>query len=930
MSSTAHQDSGSSPVATNPVAAAAEQSFDPLGQLAPTAADLMSDSELRAAVEGALHDVAIAARSAGRGDAVEVALLLTQLCQILSVSEPADGEHVGHIAEFVARHVPSLHSVLSGQEDGDLNGMAEEARRSWGELLELTDVAGFESEAWSDLASEETEQGEDDEELSAPSEQELSLILSALSGSEDDPSSSAEEEEPSNDTRSPATFDDGVPATFPVLDATAGQPELEGELLEAYLDDASRCLAGIESAALAFAQKPDDRQALQQICRELHTLKGASASVELSVLADYLHRVEEYVQANCDEGASVEPANLLATVDVIRSQMAELQPTPTASSESNTAIVPRADEGGHDAEETVRVKASQLDRLMDLLAELVMLRNGRESSIGSLQHLNDELTRCSTRLRFEGDVPGHSVAGTNPVREVANDVLEISRAQREICDQVVGENLAVTRFIRNFRQELTEVRRLPISGLFRRLQRAVHDAASIEGKQVRLELVGEHAGLERSLQERLYEPLLHIVRNSVGHGIEDAATRTAAGKDPCGTVTLEARGASNLLILEVRDDGRGLDYDALRRRGIERGILPADQPATREELAQLIFHPGFSTRESANAVAGRGVGMDVVAESLSKMRAWVEVQSEPGQGTKIRLSIPLRSVIEHTMVFRCGGQLFAVPMQFVREASQPGPNAGSDQLTSVRYSELFGQPSDSEETPGHQITLGYGRKLHQASGDVTSQTSGRQFAILVDEIVGPEEVVVRPLPPLLRHQSLVSGVTLSGSGELLLLLDSQRLIELGLRRSAGRKRSDRSETATPIRPTLHRVLVVDDSISARRCVARAVRHFGLETVEAADGQEALALLAQGGFAAVFSDLDMPHMNGFELLREVSSRDLNVPVTIVSSRSEEECKSQAIEFGAVAYFTKPASEARVGEVLGRLGLLAGRGDGEKVQ
>ena len=182
--------------------------------------------------------------------------------------------------------------------------------------------------------------------------------------------------------------------------------------------------------------------------------------------------------------------------------------------------------------------------------------------------------------------------------------------------------------------------------------------------------MGEDAGIERSLQQRLvraataHRPQLRLPRH------RNRRRTSRSGKHPIGTITLEAKSGPDLFVIEIRDDGRGLDYDAIRRRGVESGLLAADQAASREELSQLIFQPGFSTRQTANQVAGRGVGMDVVASTLQRMRGWLEVDSEPQQGTRIRLSFPLPSVIQHAMVFRSAGQLFALPMQSVQSAGE--------------------------------------------------------------------------------------------------------------------------------------------------------------------------------------------------------------------------------------------------------------------
>ena len=337
----------------------------------------------------------------------------------------------------------------------------------------------------------------------------------------------------------------------------------------------------------------------------------------------------------------------------------------------------------------VRVKSSQLNRLMDMLAELVMLRNRRETELSDLQEVYHELIGSVSKMRLlsnEGSVVSNACTSLQ-LSEVANDVLEVAQHVRDCARPVAEGNTAVSQFIRQFRQELVALRRTPVSGLFRRLQRVVRDAANAEDKEVRLQLIGEDAGIERSLQQRLYEPLLHIVRNSVCHGIERPEERTKSGKPSSGTITLEAKSGPDLFVIEIRDDGRGLDYDAIRRRGIESGLLASDQGASREELSQLIFHPGFSTRQSANQVAGRGVGMDVVASTIQRMRGWFEIDSEPNQGTRIRLSFPLPSVIQHAMVFRSGGQLFALPMQSVRSAGE-----SNQESACLCFSQMLGFP----------------------------------------------------------------------------------------------------------------------------------------------------------------------------------------------------------------------------------------------
>ena len=198
-----------------------------------------------------------------------------------------------------------------------------------------------------------------------------------------------------------------------------------------------------------------------------------------------------------------------------------------------------------------------------------------------------------------------------------------------------------------------------------------------------MEILGEGTGLEQEIQERLYEPLLHIVRNSVSHGIESPEARAERGKSTTGTVTVEAHSNAQRLVIEVRDDGAGIDYTAVRRRAIEKGLIAANQQMSEPELGKLIFHPGFSTREQASEVSGRGVGMDIVATTIEQLRGRIDVESEAGRGTIMRLTIPLRTGIEHVMVFRASGQLFALPMQSVKAANADANNSERIQLNEV-------------------------------------------------------------------------------------------------------------------------------------------------------------------------------------------------------------------------------------------------------
>lgn len=894
-----------------------------------------------------LREICEATRDAEDRDVFEFCSLVDQ---VINLHDGSDDEQ--QLVGFIRDGIEEIQRLVSDHQSNSerLESLRSQAIDCWGDFLssadETLDDVDPGVDAWgSDEGDFDEFDSEEDVDLVAPSAEEISSLLGQLGSvaPQHHDSSSPTETEPSGNSfpREPShgepTPDDGDVVDGPVEGATSSAPTttleldagsrdsgnasaaiaaLDPELREAFLDDASSCISSMEDSLLKLEHDPGDADALNQICRELHTLKGASGSVGLADLASQVHELEDRLRDDHAAGRAPEIDSLLKSVDAIRSQISSGKPAASsqataepmaaelkAASERTPAMPSLADfsDGAND-DEMVRVKSSQLNRLMDMLAELVMLRNRRETELSDLQEVYHELIGSVSKMRLlsnEGSVISDACTSLQ-LSEVANDVLEVAQHVRDCARPVAEGNTAVSQFIRQFRQELVALRRTPVSGLFRRLQRVVRDAANSEGKEVRLQLIGEDAGIERSLQQRLYEPLLHIVRNSVCHGIEHPEERTKIGKPPSGTITLEARSGPDLFVIEIRDDGRGLDYDAIRRRAVESGLLASDQVASREELSQLIFHPGFSTRQTANQVAGRGVGMDVVATTIQRMRGWLEIDSIPEQGTRIRLSFPLPSVIQHAMVFRSAGQLFALPMQSVRSFGE-SERAG----VCLSFSEMLGCPP--AETSQHIV-------LACESPSATGGDEHSSVTLVVDEVIGPEEVVVRPLPALLRQHPFCSGATLSGMGRTVLFLDARRLVETRLRdmEGGGSKVSQTLVASNAgARKSVHRsrVLVVDDSLSARKRVVRSLRRYQVEITEACDGKQALELIKKQRFDAIFSDMEMPHVDGMELLREVNSPDRQnpPPVVIISSRNEDQFTSRAKELGAVNYLIKPLAD-----------------------
>ena len=870
----------------------------------------------------------------------QVANLAERMSQ-LSELATADSRDSGsdHSLAIAVRNFLNKHLTVILGIEGDDRAVAtvmSEARDNWQDYLEafetFDDGHADTQDSWDDGFADPF----DDSDIDAPVNEleteedygsQIDLMLSAINGIEN-PGENSEAQQPAAEmfTESASPASNSVTASDD-SDAIA-LLQADHEMLEAYLDDASGCVASMEKSVLALEAEPSQADPVRQFCRELHTLKGASATVGLSGLATFLHNLETKLESLFDgDQCQAEPDLLLNAVDTIRDRIESLSEpsgssatdrgteTAAASPTNETQITPArkvnlGDGGGDEA--SIRIRAAQLDRLMDMLAELVVLKNRREQHQTDFNRLNEELTRCSTRLRFASDATSSNTQSDNfVVAEIARDIAELGNELRSLQKPISVDNQAISWFVRDFRQEIMQLRRMPVSGLFQRLQRAARDAAKVEDKQVQVQMVGAETGLEKELQESLYEPLIHIVRNAVSHGVERPELRQKNGKSPVGTITLEARSSGQLLVIEVRDDGNGLDFDAVRKRARDKGLIPAHATPTESELAKLIFHPGFSTAATVSELSGRGVGMDVVAAAIEKMHGRIEITSDRGKGTTMRFTIPLRSGIEHVLVFRTAGQLFALPMQSVestRKGTSPGTSPGKSRAHNL--AEVLSMRSANQQTYDTIVMRASSRSLQK------SAETKRRCEFIVDEIIGPEEVVVRSLPVFLSQHPLFCGVTLSGTSETVLLMDSERLQHFCTTHFEGDNVSHQTDTQSDSRA--QRILVVDDSLSARKHLVRKLSVAGYSILEAGDGLAALECLRKQSVDLIFTDLDMPQMGGLELLADLQrGPHRDTPVVVVSGRAEQDFRDRAAEAGASDFLVKPATDEQLSGVLEKL-------------
>jgi chemosensory pili system protein ChpA (sensor histidine kinase/response regulator) len=454
-------------------------------------------------------------------------------------------------------------------------------------------------------------------------------------------------------------------------------------------------------------------------------------------------------------------------------------------------------------------------------------------------------------------------------------------------------------------------------GLSERLYRVVRQAAKETGKQVRLDIVGGSIEVDRGVLDRMTGAFEHLLRNCVTHGIETPDVRTAHGKDAAGQITVVLTQEGNEVGVEFRDDGGGLNLERIRQRGVAMGLLQADVAPSEGELANLIFTPGFSTAETVTELAGRGIGMDVVRNEVNAMGGRIETATAAGQGTSFKLVLPLTTAVTQVVMVRCGDTTVAIPSTLIEIVRRAKPAEveqayASGQLTvGDRNLPFFWLGALLQSSPRGTET---GRTLPV----IIVRSAQQRVALHIDEVLGNQEVVVKNLGNQMSRLPGLAGMTLLASGTVALIYNPVALATLygdaawhAMREALAKPDSAaealRAQEAAVVQAPL--VLVVDDSLTVRRVTQRLLVREGYRVSLAKDGLEGLERLAEERPAVVLSDIEMPRMDGFDLVRNMrgDSRWRDLPVIMITSRIAQKHKDYAAELGVDHYLGKPYAE-----------------------
>ena len=488
-------------------------------------------------------------------------------------------------------------------------------------------------------------------------------------------------------------------------------------------------------------------------------------------------------------------------------------PTPAAASQAAPAPAAEAEEGSGADEATERVRTEhrrnaqagsilrvdsrRIDNLLNLVSETVInkasfnqISNAFTDNLATFQSVETQYRDLLKDL-FDS-LPDYleEIRGGASPKEVRKRINERFGDLPGLFDGFHGDLKATVAKFRNTAQNLgriagelqegvMRIRMVPISQIFSRFPRLVRDLSRSLNKKIELEIEGEETELDKSVIEDLLDPLIHCVRNSIDHGIEDPATRRENGKPDAGTVSLRASNEGNMILIEVTDDGRGIDVDAVRKKAIDRGVIHPNKQLSDVEAFNLIFDPGFSTAKEITNVSGRGVGLDVVKRQIEKLNGTVTVWSEKGAGTRFTIKIPLTLAIIQGLLVRVGKEMYAIPITSVIDSHRIKPseikmidnyevfNVRDDVVSLIRLSRLF--RIQTNENPDYHYVVIVG-------------TSERKMGLIVDSLIGEEDVVIKPLRDHFTNSPGIAGANITGDGKVSLIIDVSQLLELGLRR----------------------------------------------------------------------------------------------------------------------------------------------------
>lgn len=748
------------------------------------------------------------------------------------------------------------------------------------------------------------------------------------------------------------------------------------EILEDFLVEAFELVEQIDHDLVELEANPEDLELLNRIFRVAHTVKGSSSFLNFDVLTKLTHHMEDVLNKARHNELKITPEVMdvvLESIDMMKTLLNSIRDngndtaigldiapicarlTAISEGESLESVAPvKTEEVKEEVKEEPKAEEPEVDvnKLSDDEVEaeierLLKVRKAEDQARRAEKKKTQETKAAPAKaapqaqgVTAEKKVPaaGGGSSGANMDQTIRVEVKRLDHLMNLIGELVLGKNRLLKiyddveerydgeKFLEELNQVVSQLsivttdiqlavmktRMQPIAKVFNKFPRVVRDLGRELGKQMELEISGEETELDKSIVEEIGDPIMHMIRNSCDHGIEDPATRAANGKPEKGTVNLKAYNEGNHIVVEIADDGKGLDADALKAKAIEKNLITereADQMSDKEAFA-LIFKPGFSTAAKITNVSGRGVGMDVVKTNIEKLNGVIEIDSELGKGTVMKLKIPLTLAIIQSLLVGTQEEFYAIPLASVLETVRvpiddiytiEGKNVlrlRDEVLSLVRLSDVFGVKQVLENTDQTYV--------------VVIGVAESKLGIIVDTLVGQEEIVIKSMGEYLQNIQGIAGATIRGDGRVTLIIDVAAMMDIAKEIKVDIKAQIESQSKKTVKekPSDYTVLIVDDSKMDRNIMQKSLEPLGVSIIEATNGVEALNTIKSGehDIDAVLIDIEMPRMDGYTLAGEIRkySKYKNLPLVAVTSRTSKSDRLRGVEVGMTEYITKPYS------------------------
>ncbi len=770
-----------------------------------------------------------------------------------------------------------------------------------------------------------------------------------------------------------------------------------------FLDEANEILEELNKNLLELENMPESALLLNEVLRHLHTLKGSAMMVEYTKIGNLAHKLEDYFQMYKEKDSDTKQEMLtpaFTAMDLLQemcqsigegqgeeakrftAKLAELdnklfyyqnfdQVITANQSESGTPTEPPKSMAARKDKKIIKIDTGYLDNLVNMATELVVNRTELTTHFDNFKKMLTDIENGKKQLHqiqnLLEDLIEEETSGTEPIEETT---LNEDNEEKQNLEHVTENFKEITNVINNVTSEMTylsqdfekniqqisnlsktlhndilRVRMVPVEYLFDRFPRAIRDLAKSQGKRVTVSVEGNNAEMDRAMIEALADPVMHILRNAVDHGIEDGDTRKQNNKPKIGKIVLSARQEKSQVIIDITDDGKGIDLDTVKKTAIKRGLVTKKEAAklSEAEILDFIFYPEFSTKTKATQVSGRGVGLDVVANQIQKLKGVIRIHTEKGLGTTFSIRVPLTLIISQALMTRIHNHAIAIPLIAVQESQEIDPSeilmddnrryvqAHGKLLPYVPLSEIldFGDDVKNEEESKNVLIL------HDA---------GISVALGIGNITGRQEIVIKALGKALQNIEYIAGGTILGNGEVALILDYASVIRSvetqffghvrgrnSLKNMFSRKKApgraklqiEKSSTVSgnsinqkTIKGRKPRVLIVDDSNSVRSFVGGVLDKNGYVCIRATDGLEALEILKKETIDLMITDLEMPNMDGFSLISEVRSNPDNedLPIVILTGRSGKAQREKGAKLGANSFIGKPFKEGDLVKVV----------------